>query len=196
MDTRDTDYTERLLKLEPKWKRLLDVQRPYRRHLQSLGLGLVLDIGCGLGRNLINLGGGNAGVGIDHNRHSVELARNRGLTAFTPEEFASSVYAGTGVFDAILMSHVAEHMNHVEAVALLKKYLGCLRIGGRVVLITPQERGFKSDATHVEFVDFAAQEAMAHMTGLNVVRQYSFPLPRVFGRFFTYNEFITICRKD
>lgn len=195
MDTRDTDYTERLLRLTPRWKQLLDVQRPYRRHLQSLDLGLVLDIGCGIGRNLVNLGDSATGVGIDHNRHSVEVARGRGLTAFTPEEFAGTAYAGEGLFDALLVAHVVEHMTRAEAVALVQQYLGCLRSGGRLVLITPQERGFASDATHVEFVDFAAQATIALATGLSVVSQYSFPLPRLFGRIFTYNEFITIGRK-
>lgn len=193
--TQNIQYTSRLVKLEPRWKQILDVQRPYRQHLNSLNAGFVLDIGCGLGRNLINLGGNDAGVGIDHNQHSIEYARTRGLTVFTPEEFLHSAFARADRFDSILMSHVTEHMTRQYAVAMLKEYLVYLRCNGQVILITPQERGYRSDPTHVEFMDFSAQAAIASAANLSVVRQYSFPFPRIFGNIFKYNEFITICRK-
>jgi len=45
------------------------VQAPYRRNLRRLvGDRAVLDVGCGIGRNLANLGPGS--VGVDHNAHS------------------------------------------------------------------------------------------------------------------------------
>ena len=51
--TRGADYAERLETLETaRWKRVLDVQAPYRWNLRRLGLGFTLDIGCGIGRNL------------------------------------------------------------------------------------------------------------------------------------------------
>ena len=194
MVTEKHNYTEHLVGLESWWKRLLDVQRPYRRHLQRLRLGFVLDIGCGLGRNLANLGG--RGVGVDHNRHSVGIARSRGLTAFTPEEFQRSEYAQEGRFDSLLLAHVAEHMEKEDVVNLLRDYLVYLSPGGRVVIITPQESGFRSDRTHVEFANFDTVAAIAERTGLVVERQYSFPFPRSFGYIFKYNEFVTICRKQ
>jgi SAM-dependent methyltransferase len=195
MNTDKESYTERLIGLESGWKRLLDVQRPYRRHLQQLRLGFVLDLGCGLGRNLVNLGGGPAGVGIDHNPRSIDVARSRGLLAFTPEEFRGSAYAREARFDAIILSHVAEHMKREEVVNLLRAYLVYLRPGGRVVLITPQERGFRSDPTHITFIDFAETAAIAREVGLELEKQYSFPFPRSVGRIFTHNEFVTLCRK-
>lgn len=195
MNTVKQSYTDRLIGLESWWKRLLDVQRPYRTHLRRLKLGFVLDIGCGLGRNLINLGGSIAGVGIDHNLHSIAVANGRGLTAFTPEEFEGTDYAKEGRFDTILLSHVAEHMKREEVINLLSKYLAYLHLGGRVVFVTPQEQGFRSDPTHVMFMDFEALAAIAKDAGLTMVRQYSFPFPRVIGHIFKYNEFITICHK-
>lgn len=73
-DTKNQSYSERLLnKQTAKWKEILDVQAPYRWNLQRLNLGFTLDIGCGIGRNLINLKGN--GIGIDHNFHSVEVCR-------------------------------------------------------------------------------------------------------------------------
>src|SRR3954452_11662883 len=101
-DTRGEAYTDRLNRLESVWwKRLLDVQRPYRWHLRRLRLGFALDVGCGLGRNLINLGGRAAGVGVDHNADSIAVARARGLDAYLPGELRASPYAVPGRFDAM-----------------------------------------------------------------------------------------------
>src|SRR4029078_13312599 len=90
--TREASYTDRLTRLESVWwKRLLDVQRPYRWNLQRLQLGFTLDLGGGLGRTLVTLEGN--GVGVDHNEASVAVATGRGLVAFTPEAFGASEYA-------------------------------------------------------------------------------------------------------
>ena len=192
--TEGKDYALRLSRLESVWwKRLLDVQRPYRRHLQSLDLGFVLDVGCGLGRNLHHLGG--KGVGVDHNPESVALARSRGLQDFLPADFLASPHARPGHFDALLCAHVAEHMHFAEARALLSPYIDYLRVGGRLVLITPQEAGFASDPTHVEFFDLAALDRLTIDLGLKVKSAYSFPFPRLVGRVFKYNEFVLVGEK-
>ncbi len=76
--TAGPDYTRRLSSLENTWwKRVFDVQAPYRWNLRRLKLGNVLDVGCGIGRNLMHLDPGS--VGIDHNPYSIEVARQRGL---------------------------------------------------------------------------------------------------------------------
>jgi SAM-dependent methyltransferase len=193
-NTTDAAYTERLSSIGGVWwKRALDVQAPYRWNLRRLDLGFTLDIGCGLGRNLAHLDG--RGVGIDHNPRSVELARASGLEAYLPDEFEQKDFIRSRSFDSILMAHVAEHMTEQEAGALLKKYCGLLRPDGRVVLIAPQERGFDSDPTHVQFLDFEALRRISAHCGLETAQQYSFPFPRVFGRLFKYNEFVSISVK-
>jgi SAM-dependent methyltransferase len=191
--TTEAGYTDRLISHgDVWWKRALDVQAPYRWNLRRLNLGFTLDIGCGLGRNLSHLGGG---VGIDHNPASVATARFRGHTAFVPEEFDRTEFNRPARFDSILMSHVAEHMSDSQAAELLRTYLGLLKHEGRVVLITPQELGFKSDATHIQFMDFVTLRQIAEINGLRTVTEYSFPFPRFAGRFFKYNEFISISVK-
>ncbi len=192
--TTDAAYTARLSSIGGVWwKRALDVQAPYRWNLQRIKLGFTLDIGCGLGRNLEHLGG--HGVGIDHNPGSVDLARARGLKAYLPDEFEQSDFNRPRSFDSILMAHVAEHMTEQEAAVLLEKHTGLLRPNGRVVLITPQERGFDADPTHVQFLDFEALRRIAAQCGLEIAKQYSFPFPRAFGRLFKYNEFVSISVK-
>lgn len=196
MRTDEARYSERILRNESVWwKRLLDVQRPYRTHLRHLRLGLVLEVGCGVGRNLRHLGAG-AAVGVDTNRHAVEIARSRGAVAFTPDELRASSYATRGRFDSLLLSHVVEHMTLPEAASLVRDYLDLVRDGGTVVVITPQEAGFRSDPTHVEFMDFEKVERVLRDAGVEPVKRYSFPLPRITGRIFKYNEFVSIGRKN
>lgn len=192
--TQYMDYTNRLVKKQRIWwKRFFDVQAPYRWNLQRLKPGFTFDIGCGIGRNLINLKGN--GIGIDHNLHSVQIARKRGLTVFTPEEFHTSPYNTPQQFDSLLLSHVAEHMNQKEVVELLTQYIHLLKLGGKLILITPQEVGYKSDSTHVEFMDFAKLRNIVDKLGLTTLKVYSFPFPRFFGNLFIYNEFISVSFK-
>jgi SAM-dependent methyltransferase len=194
MDTRDEEYTRRLLEAQTRWwKRLLDVQAPWRWNLRRLQPGFTLEIGCGVGRNLLHLRG--QGVGLDHNAFSVRAARSRGVIAFTPAEFAASEYDRPGRFDSILLSHVAEHMKRAEVVQLLRDHVRLLKEDGRLVLITPQEKGFASDPTHVEFMDFGALGEIVAAVGFSPKREFSFPFPRSFGRLFIYNEFVCVARR-
>lgn len=192
--TADPAYAERLLGLERRGvRRLIDVQAPYRWNIRRLHLGRVLDVGCGLGRNLAHLGADS--VGVDHNFDSVQVARARGFTALTVEEFEASPLAEPGAFDSLLFAHVLEHMDRADGIRLLRLYLPYLAEGGAVCMITPQERGYASDATHVHFVDMGELRSFAEEVGLRVDRAYSFPFPRAFGKLFTYNEFVLVARR-
>ncbi len=186
--TEGADYTRRLEAAETtRWKRLLNVRAPYRWNLRRLRLGRTLDIGCGIGRNLVDLDQGS--VGVDHNAQSVEAARRRGCEAMTPDEFAAS---DPGIFDSLLFAHVLEHMPKHDAQELVDRYLTYLVPSGRVAIIVPQEAGFRSDPTHVDFIGESEIQAIADSLGLSVVRSYSFPFPRVLGRWFRYNETVVI----
>ena len=192
--TRGKDYEERLTRLQTaRWKQWIDVQAPFRWHMQRLDLGFTLDIGCGIGRTLLHVDG--HGVGVDTNPHCIEVARSRGLTAFTPDDFWRSEYARPARFDSLLLANVAEHMREDQAVDVLRPFEPCLKTGGRLIILCPQEAGFHSDATHVEFMDFTRLRRIAGSLGLVTERTYSFPFPRWAGRFFTYNEFVVVSRK-
>lgn len=193
MKTEDADYAQRLAN-EVWWKALLDVQRPYRKHLQGLELGRVLEIGCGVGRNLLNLGASTEIIGVDHNPISVAMARERGLSAFTVEEFLASEHARKNYYDSVLIAHVLEHMKVDSARGLVAEYLPYLRQGGRLVIITPQQAGFDSDPTHVTMMDPPRVHTLLASLSLRVERQYSFPFPAFVGRIFKYNEYVAIAR--
>ena len=187
----DAAYTERLKGV--RWKRVLNTQAPYRWNLRRLDLGYVLDVGCGIGRNLAHLDGN--GVGVDLSLTSIAEARARGFTAYTAEEFPTCPDAQPERYDSLLFAHVLEHMTHDEATDLVGRHLPYLRSGGRVVIIAPQAAGFASDPTHVEFVDWEAIGRLEATLGLESVRRYSFPFPPAAGKVFKYNETIGISRK-
>ncbi len=193
-DLRDREYCERLVHLQhSRWKTLLRVQAPYRWNLRRLEPGFTLEVGCGIGRNLNHLDGN--GVGVDTNPYVVAVAREAGLRAFTPEEFAASEWNRAGVFDSLLLAHVAEHMRRDQLVQLVQEHLPHVRSGGRLILITPQQAGFRTDSTHVEFMDLGLLRGVSNGLGLLPLRDFSFPFPRVFGRVFVYNEFVSVSRK-
>ncbi|CAB4324470.1 MAG: methyltransferase domain-containing protein [Actinobacteria bacterium] len=183
-DTSGSWYTERLRsRPQAAWKRI--IPNPYRWNLRRLRLGRVLDVGCGVGRCLDFLDGN--GVGVDHNPTSVDETRMRGFEAYTPEQLAAR---NVGLFDSLLLSHVIEHLDAAAGEGLVRSYLPYLRAGGRVVVITPQEAGQRSDPTHVQFVDAEAARSLLGKLGFSDVRVRSFPFPRRVGRFFVHNETI------
>lgn len=192
--TEGADYTERLVTLERAGvKRFVPTQAPYHWNLRRLKLGRVLEVGCGVGRNLYACSPDS--VGVDHNETSIETARARGFNAFTGDEFLASAEFGPGSFDSLLVAHVLEHVSEEDGHGLIEAYLPYIRSGGKVVLICPQENGYASDATHVRFLDFPDLRRQAEGCGLVVERAYSFPLPRSAGKTFRYNEFVQVATR-
>ncbi|MEO6880698.1 MAG: methyltransferase domain-containing protein [Mycobacteriaceae bacterium] len=188
-DTTGTEYTARLRRLSGAgWKQRLDVQAPYRWNLRRLlGARTVLDVGCGIGRNLVALSPDS--LGVDHNPHSVARCRELGLRAETAQQFHASRHEP---FDGMLAAHVVEHLPPGGEPDVLREYLPYLAAGAVVVLICPQERGFASDSTHTTFFDVEDLVALSEAVGLQVRRTLSFPFPRIAGRAFPYNESIVV----
>lgn len=185
------DYTDGLIHRQSAWwKKLFNVQYPYKWNINQLGPGFVLDVGCGIGRNLLHLNGN--GIGVDHNPTSIAVCKSRGLQAFTVDGFMQSVYNQPETFDTLLLAHVAEHMTRADVIGVINQYAYLLKGKGRIIVITPQESGFRSDDTHVEFMDFEKIGAILTQAGFSTIKQYSFPFPRFIGHIFKYNEFISI----
>jgi SAM-dependent methyltransferase len=192
--TTEKTYTKRLVALQQKsWKTMLDVQRPYRWNLKRLKPGKTLDVGCGIGRCLAALPSGS--IGIDHNPHSIDIMNRAGLTGFLPDDFRNSIHYILGGYDTLLLCHVLEHMSPDEGARLLKEYAPLVKLGGLAILICPQEKGFRTDDSHVAFLNDGALRSMLATGGFTVERSYSFPFPRIFGKIFTYNEFVAVGRK-
>jgi SAM-dependent methyltransferase len=190
-DTKSNWYTARLMREQTAlWKRLLGVQAPYRWNLERLGPGRTLDLGCGVGRNLRLLSGDS--VGVDHSAAAVAACRALGLQAFTPEDFPHQACAGHASFDSLLCAHVLEHMSLQAAIACVGGYVRYLKPRSRIILISPQESGFRSDPTHVEFMPAEKLVHVLQYHGFTASRSYSFPFPRWAGQYFRYNEFVVV----
>lgn len=191
-DTQEAWYAERLQRLQgARWKSLLGAQVPYRWNVRRLlaGRERVLDVGCGIGRNLTHLG---RGIGVDHNAESVAIARSHGVTAYTSEQWPDCPDAVPGSYDALLVAHVLEHLDATTADEMVRSYLPYLTDDARLLLICPQERGYASDATHVRWCDHDVLRASARSWGFRPVRAMSFPFPRFAGTSFPYNEFVLV----
>lgn len=157
-------------------------------------MGTTLEIGCGIGRNLAHLQG--HATGIDSDPACVAEACRRGLNAFQPSAFVEYIKQQPNLsFDNLLFSHVLEHMPSHEAADLITEYTKFLKPNGRIIIITPQEMGYRTDKTHINFLDFSGVQSIAKKIELTIEKQYSFPFLRWAGNIFLYNEFISILKK-
>ena len=81
--TSSDQYSDRLTAIsQHRWKKFVGPLNPYKFHIRRISNPIVLDVGCGIGRNLDYLGG-SAAVGVDHNSRSIEVARERGFIVYT-----------------------------------------------------------------------------------------------------------------
>lgn len=196
LDTSSDQYATRLATLqEARWKQLVGAQLPYRWNVRRLFAGheRILDVGCGVGRNLAHLG---RAVGVDHNAASITVARSHGLRAWTTQEWPACPDAVPASYDGLLLAHVLEHLDAATADDVVRSYLPYLTSAARLVLICPQERGYASDETHVRFVDTGTMARSARAWGFTPVRHFSFPLPRAAGPYFPYNELVVVADRD
>ncbi|WP_198947304.1 bifunctional 2-polyprenyl-6-hydroxyphenol methylase/3-demethylubiquinol 3-O-methyltransferase UbiG [Cellulosimicrobium sp. KWT-B] len=193
LETTSAAYTERLRALQGTWwKRALHVQAPYRWNVRRhLGDRPTIDLGCGIGRNLATLAPGS--MGVDHNPTSVAFCRATGREAYVPEDFFR-LPDDARPRDGLLAAHVLEHLPPGSQTEFLAPYVATLRPGATVMIVCPQERGFRSDPSHTDFVDGPRIVEVLRALGLAVDGWESFPFPRWAGNLFVYNEFVVVGR--
>ena len=108
----------------------------------------VLDFGCGPGKYLRGLTSVGCEVtAADVNESYVAGAREAGHAAYSPSQLFD---AADLRFDAVLLSHVVEHLDPPELMELVARLCGLLSARGRLVIVTPTpgER-FYHDFSHV-----------------------------------------------
>jgi SAM-dependent methyltransferase len=169
--------------------------------------GRLLDLGCGSGellRRMQSLGWQAEGIDIDP--VAAEAARRKGFKVRTGSLHEQKFPDAT--FDAVVMSHVIEHVHHPRA--LLSEVRRILKPGRRLVIATPNARSFGhrvlgarwpflDPPRHLQVFTPYALEALVHAAGFHEVsvrteiRTAAAMLPlieasRIAGRLVEYGE--------
>jgi len=106
--------------------------------LRDLPPGRLFDAGCGDGQFLhLMMRRGWQGTGVDFDAAAIETGKKKYGLDLQVGDF-QTVPIEDGVFDAVTMSHVIEHVP--DPVACLDKCRRLLRPGGRLVVTTPNVR--------------------------------------------------------
>lgn len=124
----------RLIEVMPVARDNLDMRI---MELPAVPDGRLLDVGCGSGGLLLVMRRlGWRAEGVDTDPRAVEVARTLGLDA-RQGNLEDQGYADES-FDAIMMSHVIEHVR--DPLELVRTCRRLLRPGGRLAIVTPNGR--------------------------------------------------------
>ncbi|HAJ35402.1 MAG TPA: class I SAM-dependent methyltransferase [Chloroflexi bacterium] len=146
----------------------------------------VLDIGCGNGANLHLLAQrGIHGVGVTLSEAEAQIVLDRGYHAIVWDISQPDLPFPSESFDALIFSHVLEHLPWPEEV--LRRYATLLKPGGNAYIALPNVMQFMQrwqfirgrfrytetglmDRTHLRFFDSATARQLAQNAGLHIVR--------------------------
>ncbi|CAD2260994.1 class I SAM-dependent methyltransferase [Xanthomonas arboricola] len=177
------------------------VRKIYLRSAQSLLRGPTLDFGCGVGELLGRLPEGSRG--LEYNGATVAYCRRRGLVVDHYDGFADnwqlSVIPDSIRFESMVVSHVLEHL---EAPAAIFSNLAraARRLGvQRLLVIVPGKAGFRSDPTHLTFIDsqFLSGSELVAAAGFKLQTLRYFPFDkRWLGDWFTHHEIQALYVRD
>lgn len=107
----------------------------------------ILDVGCGYGRNLLLLKEkGYDPIGVDINEDIVNHNKSKGLKCFTMTKLNELNVQ----FDAIIISHVIEHLQPSDLLNFLNYYISRLKTGGLIIIASPfPTKQFYFDFDHI-----------------------------------------------
>lgn len=165
------------------------IQRGYLRFFA--GAKTVLDVGSGRGIFLRLLrDAGIAGVGLDASASTAAAVAAEGFRMVVGDATgAAARLAEAGErFDGVFCSHLIEHMQPTEAIALVRSLAALLAPGGRLVVVTPNPRcpevvghSFWLDPTHVRPYPRELIERIGTGAGLAVEASFDDPATRHLG---------------
>ncbi len=126
---------DKLLKLiihiHPAWKDIIQARIFYIPFKKN---GALLDVGCGSGASMVNMQKmGWKVVGVEPDPQAVSNARNKGVEVYQGDLYSQKFPDNS--FDAILLSHVIEHVPFPDK--LIKECHRILKDGGTLLAITP-----------------------------------------------------------
>lgn len=172
------------------------IRGAYLRSAAALVSGPTLDLGCGVGDLLKILPPGSRG--LEYNKASVKYCGEIGLPVDWYDGFADDWRFSSMEcrFESMVISHVLEHL-HAPG-EMLGKVLRSVRSLGisKVLVIVPGQAGFRSDPTHLTFVDFEliAGAIAGSASGFSIRRARYFPFgPASVGHWLVHHELQILC---
>lgn len=116
------------------WPKRAEIARATCLHLPHVDGGRALDVGCGAGRQLAQLSNrGWTVMGIEPDEAAAQVARAKGYEVQVGDLITVALPPTS--FDAVVMSHVLEHLPQPREHLLRAHAL--LREDGRLVVLTP-----------------------------------------------------------
>jgi len=186
----DRAYTEYQLSRKSFPRRLF--RNYYLETAANLITGKTIDFGCGVGELLKYLPDGS--LGLEVNRASVKYCQDLDLNVEYYDPIEDNYLLRDfipGEFDSLIICHVLEHLQNPEVVLnLLLESAERLGIQ-KVVVIVPGRKGFKSDDTHITFIDqsFFSRNNLEKTNSFIITSQYLFPINSpFFENFLTHLE--------
>jgi len=147
------------------------VAREFRRFSFS---GPVLEVGCGLGETMADLGRwGYECVGIDLSAEAVQSAREAGLNTIHSDPYRFE----QGPFPSVVCCDVVEHQQDDRK--FVRRLFELTAPGGKVFLLVPSGRFWKDDIAFGHYRRYSRAEiaSVAANAGFHVLatRSYGFP---------------------
>lgn len=172
------------------------IRRGYLRSACKQLQGPTLDFGCGIGELLERLPPGSAG--LEYNKQTVEYCRARGLKVAWYDGFEDgwmlSVIPKGSQFQSMVLSHVLEHFESPDMI--LRALLEAVIPFGiqRILIIVPGPAGFRSDDTHLTYVDEGyLSRALSKQNQWRIEKQRRFPINiNWIGDYFPHHELQTV----
>jgi len=168
------------------------LRKLYLLDIRSYCTGKTIEFGCGTGELLELLPAGS--VGYEVNTEAVNYCRSKNLNVefYNPAE---DDYAFRNIpqetYLTFTMNHVLEHLEDPHLV-IKKIFESCNRLGiKRIVFTVPGPKGFRSDKTHLTFIDQKYFRRYGlfenHYFKLRMYKYFPINISS-FGRIFTHNE--------
>jgi SAM-dependent methyltransferase len=153
-------------------------QKRYLRHLMNAP-GKVLDIGSGRGMLLqLMKEAGISAYGLDSFEDSVIYCKGKGLDVVYGDALNHLATLPATSLGGIFCSHVIEHMQPAQVIALIRESYRVLKPGSRIVIITPNPKDLRTgerfwlDVTHVRPYPEKLLIVLMKREGFDNIRSY------------------------
>jgi SAM-dependent methyltransferase len=162
----------------------------YPKYLKALGERCgreIVDCGCGTGEFLRFCQTSRIPArGIDWNEHLVARCRQAGLDASVAD--ITTYEPPNGKLHNLLCDNVIEHLTAAEIESFFAKLRQIVDVGGKMLVVVPGKKGYRSDPSHRTFVTLETMQLLCRRHQIALCKTFYCPLNfRAAGDFFYLN---------